>query len=325
MNKPMGPGTWKEVGDAEEETKVNFGDREILANATESMGGIALGPERFVDNVTKAYCAWLEREIVNGPIGRRAAEVAKSKSDPANALAPTKLLIAAALPPLVEDETLPRIPEKYVERLVEDHHKAAKLVETRQERASRTPWSKKPENGTSDVSKIEVGMSTLKTTDASPPPATPTQMADMDALFAHDPPLVTKPVRVRMTDRYNAIMKAFCEKHPQVLGFVDIGDVMLAMDAKEGAKPAFEREVSRATWACPVDPSNIHPLWEPTIPLWLEKLKAFGIPTDQFAFSTDAEDTFKAYEEDKKLRTARREGEWKAEAEEKARIKLREE
>lgn len=321
LNKPMGPGTWKEMGDSGErvaDTELE-GERDVLANATESTGKIALGPELFVDNVAKVYCAWLEREVVNGPIGRRAAEVKNSDKR----LAPTKVLVGGALPPLVEDDTLPRIPMKYVERLVEDHTKAARAVKDRQERGSRTPWAKKPDDVTA-TSEIEAGMGSMNPFDKPIPAASKEQVTEMEALFEHDPPLVTKPVRIAMTERFNAKMKAFCKLHPQVLGFVDIGDVMLAMDKADGATATNLGEVSRATWACPVDPSNIHPLWEPTIPLWLDKLKAFGIPTDEFAFSTDAEDTFKAYEEDKKVRTARRDGEWQAE-DERARIKLREE
>lgn len=331
MNKPMGPGTFNEVEEVAEVEKSGeaMGERDVLANATESTGKIALGPERFVDSVAKAYCTWLEREVVNGPIGRRAAEVAKA--DSATPLPPTKVLVAGALPPLVEDDTLPRIPMKYVERLVEDHTKAARAIEGRQERGSRTPWAKKTEpNGTGaspngSLAQIESGMAAMNTFDKPIPSPTQEQAADMTALFAHNPPLVTKPVRIAMTERFNAKMKAFCAQHPQVLGFVDIGDVMLSMDKADGVKPAFLGEVSRATWACPVDPSNIHPLWEPTIPLWLDKLKKFGLQTDKFEFSTDAEETFRAYEEDKKMRTARRDKDWEQQDEQKTRIKLREE
>lgn len=63
--------------------------------------------------------------------------------------------------------------------------------------------------------------------------------------------------------------------------------------------------VDRETWACPVDPTNIHPLWEPTLPLWLNELKKEGIPVEEYEIDESAEETFKAYELDKRRRIDR--------------------
>lgn len=280
----------------------------ILANATENEGrGPALGPERFVDTVLHAYTSWLEREVVNGPVGRRASAIAQPDA-PENVrkLAPTKVLVAAALPPLVQDDTLPRIPQKYVERLEADHVSAQRAFE-RGERAPRSTTRLTPDT-------IESAMARA----ALEPPGGEPGKTTVQQLLAHEPALCTKPVRIAMTERFNTGLRAFCARHPAVLGYVDIAEAMHDVDAQDaatmaanaanpgsalGAAPArLAREVDRATWACPVDPSNIHPLWEPTLPLWLKALQAHGVPTDQFAMSDDAEATFRAYEEDKRRR-----------------------
>lgn len=313
QHKPLGPATWSDKQPAaapptgtEEESETE----RILANATENEGrGPALGPDRFVDTVLKAYTTWLEREVVNGPIGRRAAQVIAQANGPSEAgrksLAPTKVLVAAVLPPLVQDDTLPRIPQKYVERLEADHVSAQRAFE-RGERAPRSTTRLTPES-------IEATMAKTSLSDTPSPSPGPEGNGKMTVqeLLKHEPALCTKPVRIAMTERFNSGLKAFCEQHPDVLGYVDIAEAMHDVDAEDAKVMAanstamperLEREVDRATWACPVDPSNIHPLWEPTLPLWLKALKAHGVPTDSFAMSDDAEATFKAYEEDKRRR-----------------------
>lgn len=73
-------------------------------------------------------------------------------------------------------------------------------------------------------------------------------------------------------------------------------------------------EVDRSTWACPVDPTNIHPVWEATLPLWLTELRRAGVPVDRFELDEDAEETFRAYEADKRKRTEGREFAWSGSA-----------
>lgn len=58
------------------------------------------------------------------------------------------------------------------------------------------------------------------------------------------------------------------------------------------------------------------------MPLWLEALKEVGVPTDGFGISKDAEETFRAYEKDKRRRTGLDDEAGEAEGE---RIKLRDE
>jgi hypothetical protein len=306
---------------------------------------------------------------------------------------------------------LSRIPEKYVERLEEEHEKAHRAMghaasastsasATASASASgtapapagsgsRTPWAKGDNTGsgsgagvgeTAETTSIEVGLATVSLTDrpvtprslssssskesslfdnnlnnsavssgtepsalalapshpapdsvsirspsakpSSVPGTASTSKTPVSALLEHDPPLCNLPVRVRMTNLFNSGLSLFCGKHPDVLSFVDIAPRMRAQDDSSGWEGHASGEVDRSTWACPVDPTNVHPLWEPTLPLWLEALKEVGVPTDGFGISKDAEETFRAYEKDKRRRTGLDEEAGEAEG---GRIKLRDE
>ena len=89
---------------------------DTLANATEtSTSGPAFGPERFVEECFRAYATFLKNHVVYGAVGDRIRRsIAESKST-------GKILIAGALPPLIEDGQLSIIPEKYVVRLESEH------------------------------------------------------------------------------------------------------------------------------------------------------------------------------------------------------------
>ena len=314
----------------------------VLAAATETtLKGPALGPELFVAAVLKAYTSWLEREIVHGPVGQRLRDAAEQRRQPTAgpsrrpAPPPSKVLVAAALPPLVEDDTLFRIPEKYVERLEEEHEKARRAMRRPAQRGSPPPWSRgSPSARSADHSDdSDLGLSTLSVSDhadspksassvssstssvfdtnqplgspissvsTSPPSPETVRKTPITELLAHDPPLCTLPIRKTMTDLYNAGLSAFCARFPDVLGFVDISP-----DMKDAAGT-----VNRAKWACQVDATNIHPWWEATLPLWLKALAEQGVPTDTYTLTKSAEETSKAYEEDKRRRTAARDEEW---------------
>lgn len=297
--------------------------------------------------VVKAYTSWLEREIVNGPIGQRIRESAKRRQamergeTRGKVPPPGKILVAGALPPLVDDETLHRIPEKYVERLEDDHEKAQKLLESEGE-----TWREYQMRREKSTESVEEGIATISMTDRPPTPLsgsssssrgtattlesssssassldsdTPKEginKTSIQSLLQHDPPLCTLPIRVQMTNTFNTLLRSFCDEHPTVLSFVDIGPRMLAIDATSGWDTGSMGGVDRGTWACPVDPTNVHPLWEPTLPLWLEVMKEEGLPVDGYTMEEGSEETFRAYELDKRRRTKDREGE---------RVKIRDE
>ena len=126
-----------------------------------------------------------------------------------------------------------------------------------------------------------------------------------------------------MTSHYNSLLSTFCARHPDILAFIDITPSILAGNASDFVDPVTPSTstdpsdptrpthsvppgaADRSTWACPVDPTNIHPLWEPTLPLWLEELAKVGIPTEGYKITEDAQETFKAYEADKRRRVAK--------------------
>ena len=323
-------------------------DANVLASATEtSLRGPALGPDLFVEIAIKGYTAWLEREIVNGPVGQRIKE-RNNDTTSFRRKPPGKILVAGALPPLVDDETLPRIPEKYVSRLEEDHTKTQQALErderfgqdrgdkVEKEKKSRTPWarrkSEEPEEGLSTVTKTDdvdvrpptpesaassassgfdssLGSSTFTAVTSPSLPSAKGEQAEtprksIEELLQHDPPLCTLPTRIYMTNKFNTLLSEFCARYPDVLAFVDITPSMIANNSPEG--PVRPGQADRTTWACPVDPTNIHPLWEPTLPLWLEELGKQGVPVAGYKMTVDAEETFKAYEQDKRRRTANR-------------------
>lgn len=333
----------------------------ILHSATEtSSTGPALGPEDFVNAVVRAYTTFLEREVVRGPVGERLSSIAeKNRSsqvghstatngkDVVNAGGPPKVFIAAALPPLIEDEMLPRIPEKYVERLEEDFEKQQRMI-GRGWKPHQNAGAGMSAHATTNQSKEEAdlvdGLSLLEVSDKpagrpeiSPDPSTATSssipspalgtplteptaspttcFADngnsigngpsktktpISSLLTHSPPLCTLPVRVRMTNQFNNLLSSFCAQYPDIFTFIDISPAMhLGSEAS-----SVHGEVDRGVWACPVDRTNVHPVWEPTLPLWLEALKKEGMDTDTWKMCDDAEETFKAYEIDKRRRTA---------------------
>jgi hypothetical protein len=329
----------------------------VLATATETaLVGPALGPDLFVKAVFEAYSAFLLREVINGPIGERLTQSPTSTSS-VRRRPPGKILIASALPPLVEDEYLHRIPEKYVERLEEDHVKAQKRFEGTEERISKTPWAGKGNLGYGDGEDwtgteqigdggADIGLSGLHVTDendASQRPGTPKSASStmttatdssydangmessvhtsitvpssphsvksdyapistqenktpISVLLEHNPPLCDLSTRVKMTNQYNALLSAFCAEHPQILHFIDISPTILSNPKNE------DGSADRGTWACPVDPTNIHPLWEPTLPLWLEELGKVGLGVGNWGRRIGEDESFREYEEDKRRR-----------------------
>ncbi|WVO14429.1 hypothetical protein L204_102062 [Cryptococcus depauperatus] len=348
-NKPITTSTFKPtkvktIEDISEYWPDSFDNSmSVLESATEtSPTGPALGPELFVEAVVRAYTAWLEREIVQGPIGKRLMSLERkhTKGPRGRSARLPKVFIASALPPLIEDEMLPRIPEKYVERLEEEIEKQHKLVE-RENDDSQWRSRNRVDNLVDGLSTLEVNdvfhaqpkagwdsstsssptLSRETSTDAQTPTSliTPiTEMSDVPlsdsfttelsagraknsitSLLSHSPPLCTLPIRIQMTNYYNSLISSFCDKFPYIFSFIDITPAM-----KAGSEaPSVHGEVDRAIWACPVDRTNVHPIWEPTLPLWLTALKKEGLDTDSFKMSEDAEETFKAYEADKRHRT----------------------
>jgi hypothetical protein len=99
------------------------GDETASADHTDNdHTNLALGPERFVSKVIREYTSFIEREIVNGPTGAKLQGYADAANDiHARGVerSRNRVLLAGALPPMVQDKYLYRILGKYVDQHVE--------------------------------------------------------------------------------------------------------------------------------------------------------------------------------------------------------------
>ncbi|RXK42357.1 hypothetical protein M231_00347 [Tremella mesenterica] len=244
----------------------------------------APGPQLHCRAVLDAYTTFIEREIVNGPVG----SIIKSAN--AQGASGSKILICGALPPVVPDEIQPRIPDKYILRV-----------------------NKKPEDYDppphilSSLARLSVSdhmytPSPLPTGSDLMPKGIPVR--DM---LLHDYPLVTLPTRVKMVNDFNTGLKSFCDRYPDILGFVDISPQMLTHSNDPDFISRFG-EVDQGTWRDTQDPSNIHPLWEPALPFWKEELLKHGIRTDLWETCGDPHSTLQAFEISKSEKIRRRLG-----------------
>lgn len=244
------------------ECLVNLQDPMISDPSSTPSGPHALGPKLFVKSVIKHYTEWLEREIVNGPIGKeRCRRVEEARSQ--GTVAPTcKILIAAALPPIVPDEALSRITEKY--------------TQTHLPEVCRAPT---PPRSPQQVASLVTVQS-------------------IDDLLKRSPSLCDLATRVQMTNDFNTQLREFCARYPNIFVFVDIGP---AMRASTPDYPAAFGEVDRNSWADKLDKTNVHPLWEPTISLWQRELAmAAGVPGClDWVLKQDPKETLKKYEDKK--------------------------
>lgn len=230
--------------------------------ASTPLGPVALGPELFVKSVIKHYTEWLEREIINGPIGkerRRREDEARLKGT--NPPTP-KILVAAALPPMVPDDALWRITEKYGQRQLPTVCRAP------------TP----PTSPYQDAS--------------------PAKLQSIDELLRRLPSVCNLATRVRMTNEFNAQLREFCVRHSNIFVFVDVGPAMRASSPDYHSACG---EVDRAMWADRLDKTNVHPLWEPTISLWQKELaKEAAVPGClNWVLKEDPKETLNKYEDRK--------------------------
>ena len=297
--------------------------RTVLADATDTaVTGPALGPRLFVEAVLHAYTSWLEREIVNGPVGQRikADHTSRRGLDPdavARLAPPSRVIVAGALPPVIEDEHLYRIPDKYVDRMEDQLNQAHERFQ-RSTSASR-PARPEPDIST-DLARLTLApplrassrSSSSSSRTSSRPDSTDTSATStsspnakptISTLLAFRPPLCTLLMRIEMTDYFNTGLRAFVALHPDILAYSDITPAMLSLDRSKHPATSWDddtsgRAVDRDYWACR-DPTNVHPLWERTLPLWLDELEWLGVPTEGWGEAVDPEETFREYEVDK--------------------------
>lgn len=278
---------------------------DTLANATEtSTSGPAFGPERFVEECFKAYATFIKKKIIEGAVGDRIRRSATERK-------PTgKILIAGALPPLIEDSQLNVIPEKYVVRLESEHKVTQRQFEedTRQIIPS-SPTSSASSRISTPIEAAASALSTPPSSCMSSPRVVKSTMphrrkAVYDLLHFSDVPLCDLSTRISMTLRWNALLSLFCAEFPDILTFVDIGPSMVLNNPTDFT-PRFASEVGRSRWADAKDPTNIHPSFEQTLPLWMAELTRHGVDTSRFEIVVDLQLSARRYEDEKEVRYER--------------------
>jgi hypothetical protein len=271
----------------------------------------ALGPTLFVSKVIREYTEFIEREIVNGPIGAKLRAFDEAANDiHARNMSPSKnrVLVAGALPPMVKDENLYRILGKYVDQHVEVTSPAKvdlKLESIGRRRGSRSV----PDRGdgklvdvgppsvldsiltgssTSEVGDLADSISTNltipDTISESDPSAGEEKEKEIEAeskatfqtLLTLVPSPCTLKIRSQMIQSFNTQLSSFCELHPSILKYIAINDQM------SSSHPGDSEILDYYSSQVEGDGANVHPTWERTYPLWLDELKRVGVDVDSF-------------------------------------------
>jgi hypothetical protein len=267
----------------------------------------ALGPTLFVTKVIREYTEFIEREIVNGPIGAKLRAFDEAANDiHARNMSPSKnrVLVAGALPPMVRDENLYRILGKYVDQHVEVTSPAKvdlKLESIGRRRGSRSV----PDRGngklvdvgppsvtdstftgssTSDVGDLADSLSTnliipdtiSEAEQAKEKEIEAESKSTFETLLTLDPSPCTLKIRSQMIQSFNSQLSSFCAKHPSILKYIAINDQM------SSSHPGDSEILDYYSSQVEGDGANVHPTWERTYPLWLDELKRVGVDVDSF-------------------------------------------
>lgn len=290
-------------------------DDDVRARHTDNDSrGHALGPTQFVSKVAREYTAFIEREIVNGPVGQRLKELAeetKSVHWRGGGESRSRVLIAGALPPMVLDKHLYRLQAKYVDQHADTPAKPPRGPDDLSLASlSLTDPSRKSNGQTNSAST----RSSASSQEPAPVSAFDEPLADsahssltsqsagsseeeklealakqtFDSMLAQQPPICTLPTRVDMIDQFNTALRTFCDSHPDVLRYVSINESMRAAHPDPLIPTGGEEDVQGTAvlqYYCsqaPGDGANVHPTWERTYPLWLESLRGVGVEVDSF-------------------------------------------
>ena len=107
-----------------------------------------------------------------------------------------------------------------------------------------------------------------------------------------------------MTLRWNNLLSLFCAEFSDVLTFIDVGPSMVRHNPSDFT-PDFAAQVDRGRWADAKDPTNIHPSFEQTLPLWMAELTKHGVDVTRFETVVDLELSARRYEDEKEVRYER--------------------
>jgi hypothetical protein len=268
----------------------------------------ALGPTLFVSKVIREYTEFIEREIVNGPIGAKLRAFDEAANDiHARNMSPSKnrVLVAGALPPMVKDENLYRILGKYVDQHVEVTSPAKvdlKLESIGKRRGSRSVSvpERRDVSPPSSTDSTITGCSTSGVDDLADYISTNLTIPDtisesgtsaeqekekeieaeskstFETLLSLDPSPCTLKIRSQMIQSFNTQLSSFCELHPSILRYIAINDQM------SSSHPGDSEILDYYSSQVEGDGANVHPTWERTYPLWLDELKRVGVDVDSF-------------------------------------------
>lgn len=254
------------------------GYNDIRAKHTDNDAkGHALGPSLFVAKVAREYTAFIEREIVNGPIGQRLRDLAAETQSPhfrgdRQQGSRSRVLIAGALPPMVLDQHLYRLQAKYVDQHADAPSSSApgppgrtglSLAAISLQDNPPAPPPRSPGGASVSVSastRSSPGRSTalFDVAESAEVASSVTSHDDEEAegedaeseqakqtfesMLRQQPPICDLPTRVDMVDDFNAQLRAFCEQYPDVLAYVSINDAMRQahpdLDEDEDASPS---------------------------------------------------------------------------------------
>ena len=311
--------------------------------------GPALGPKKFVQKVVHHYTQFIERELVNGPVGQKLKDLAEQAKSPHHRGGPpstSRILVAGALPPMVKDQHLWRIQAKYVDQHADgpDAGSAGKtwgpsksptrvpiklapplarpeelaldrlsVQDSPQSSAStRTSGSKTGfEENLSDSLHSSVSSNLITEASAMEKQEREKEILSQktfESMLQQVPSICDLPTRVGMIDDFNTQLRAFCELHPDVLRYIEINDTMrqahpdrlidVVHDTKcpssfnNSSSPSGEANAESTIKGIPVieyyasqaegDGANVHPTWERTYTLWLDKFREMGVDVDSF-------------------------------------------
>jgi hypothetical protein len=268
----------------------------------------ALGPTLFVSKVIREYTEFIEREIVNGPIGAKLRAFDEAANDiHARNMSPSKnrVLVAGALPPMVKDENLYRILGKYVDQHVEvtspakvdlklesiGKRRGSRSVSVPERRDVRPPSSTDSTitgcstSGVDDLAdSISTNLTIPDTISESGTSAEQEKEKEIEAeskstfetLLSLDPSPCTLKIRSQMIQSFNTQLSSFCELHPSILRYIAINDQM------SSSHPGDSEILDYYSSQVEGDGANVHPTWERTYPLWLDELKRVGVDVDSF-------------------------------------------
>ena len=257
-------------------------DETRAVHSSNETAGCALGPKKFVQKIIKAYTEFIEREIVNGPVGQLLKDLAAEAKSPHHrngGPSRSRVLIAGALPPMVKDQHIFRIQAKYIEQHADGTSKSppgprpTKLtsISSRPENLSLSTLSiqdkqDSPKSSTSSPTSTSASASKsmfendLSNSIHSSQSSSPEDQADNQAKLAEQtfkemlnqsPDICSLPTRVDMIDDFNTQLREFCERYPDVLQYIEINDSM---------RQAHPDHLVDTTTTSPTSPSTSSPL-----------------------------------------------------------------